>query len=69
MTTAARVMCFLLALAGVLAHAQISSFQHIILVIQENRTPDNLFQGLHIIHTLQHESHKVPVQHRDQELA
>jgi phospholipase C len=26
--------------------AQISSFQHIILVIQENRTPDNLFQGL-----------------------
>jgi hypothetical protein len=28
------------------ASAQISSFQHIILVIQENRTPDNLFQGL-----------------------
>ena len=26
--------------------AQITSFQHIILVIQENRTPDNLFQGL-----------------------
>jgi len=26
--------------------AQISSFKHIIVVIQENRTPDNLFQGL-----------------------
>jgi phospholipase C len=28
------------------ASAQISSFQHIIIVIQENRSPDNLFQGL-----------------------
>jgi hypothetical protein len=28
------------------ASAQISSFQHIILVIQENRTPDNLFHEL-----------------------
>jgi phospholipase C len=28
------------------ASAQIAAFQHIILVIQENRTPDNLFQGL-----------------------
>jgi phospholipase C len=28
------------------ASAQILSFKHIILVIQENRTPDNLFQGL-----------------------
>jgi phospholipase C len=28
------------------AAAQISSFQHIILIIQENRTPDNMFQGL-----------------------
>jgi phospholipase C len=28
------------------AGAQISSFTHIILVIQENRTPDNLFYGL-----------------------
>jgi phospholipase C len=26
--------------------AQIISFQHIIVVVQENRTPDNLFQGL-----------------------
>ena len=28
------------------AHAQISSFSHIVIVVQENRTPDNLFQGL-----------------------
>jgi phospholipase C len=28
------------------ASAQISSFQHIIIAIQENRTPDNMFQGL-----------------------
>ena len=28
------------------ASAQITSFQRIILVVQENRTPDNLFQGL-----------------------
>ncbi len=29
-----------------LSAAQISSFTHVIIVIQENRTPDNLFQGL-----------------------
>jgi phospholipase C len=28
------------------ASAQISSFQHIVVIFQENRTPDNLFQGL-----------------------
>ena len=28
------------------AHAQIVSFQHIVVIVQENRTPDNLFQGL-----------------------
>ena len=28
------------------ASAQITSFQHVIVVIQENRTPDNFFQGL-----------------------
>jgi phospholipase C len=36
----------LLALAGSAAQAQISHFQHIVIVFQENRTPDNLFQGL-----------------------
>jgi phospholipase C len=29
-----------------LAYAQISSFQHVVIIVQENRTPDNLFQGL-----------------------
>ncbi len=29
-----------------LAQAQITSFQHIVVIVQENRTPDNLFQGL-----------------------
>lgn len=29
-----------------LAHAQVSSFTHIVVIVQENRTPDNLFQGL-----------------------
>ena len=28
------------------AHAQIARFEHVIIVFQENRTPDNLFQGL-----------------------
>jgi len=37
----------LLLLFGILlAHAQISSFKHVIVIVQENRTPDNLFQGL-----------------------
>ena len=36
----------LFVLASTLTHAQISSFKHIIVVFQENRTPDNLFQGL-----------------------
>ncbi len=31
---------------GTITQAQISSFQHVVFVIQENRTPDNLFQGL-----------------------
>jgi phospholipase C len=30
----------------VLAQAQISNFQHIVVIVQENRTPDNLFYGL-----------------------
>ena len=28
------------------ANAQIPQFQHIVVIVQENRTPDNLFQGL-----------------------
>lgn len=41
------VLCLPLLLAALTpAHAQISSFKHIIIVVQENRTPDNLFYGL-----------------------
>src|SRR6266436_9119512 len=36
----------LLLFGTLLAHSQISSFKHIIVIVQENRTPDNLFQGL-----------------------
>ena len=36
----------LLLFGTLLAHAQISSFNHVIVIVQENRTPDNLFQGL-----------------------
>lgn len=28
------------------AQCQIASFQHVVVIVQENRTPDNLFQGL-----------------------
>lgn len=37
----------LLTISGtVVSHAQIASFEHVIVVFQENRTPDNLFHGL-----------------------
>ena len=36
----------LLLFGTLLAHAQISNFKHVIVIFQENRTPDNLFQGL-----------------------
>jgi phospholipase C len=38
---------FLLSYGSVLAvDAQIARFQHVVVIVQENRTPDNLFQGL-----------------------
>ncbi|MGA2267271.1 MAG: alkaline phosphatase family protein [Bryobacteraceae bacterium] len=37
---------FLVWLATCAASAQISTFQHVVVIFQENRTPDNLFQGL-----------------------
>jgi phospholipase C len=38
----------LVALLGAMAHAQFpSQIQHVVIIFQENRTPDNLFQGLH----------------------
>ena len=42
----AKVIGLLALLGAVLAHAQLPTFQHVILVIQENRTPDNLFGGI-----------------------
>src|SRR5580698_7872226 len=33
-------------LGMVLAHAETPTFQHVIIIVQENRTPDNLFYGL-----------------------
>jgi phospholipase C len=38
-----RCVLLLFILASTLAFAQITQFQHVIIVIQENRTPDNLF--------------------------
>lgn len=40
-----RVFLVAIILSG-FAYAQIPSFRHVVLIIQENRTPDNLFQGL-----------------------
>jgi phospholipase C len=39
-----RLVVSCLAIAA--ANAQIASFQHVVVIVQENRTPDNLFQGL-----------------------
>jgi phospholipase C len=44
MRTIVKGLFLLAALAATLVHAQISQIQHVIVVIQENRTPDNLFQ-------------------------
>jgi phospholipase C len=41
-----RTLLLVSSLAVAAAHAQISQFQHIIVVFQENRTPDNLFYAL-----------------------
>ena len=40
------VLLALAATGPVMIQAQISNFQHIVIIFQENRTPDNLFQGL-----------------------
>ena len=44
MKLVAKSLFLLVSLAAILADAQ--SFQHIVVIVQENRTPDNLFQGL-----------------------
>ena len=40
------LLLFLIGMAAASTQAQISRFRHIVVVVQENRTPDNLFQGL-----------------------
>jgi phospholipase C len=46
-TSMVKALVLLAASAGaVFTQAQISEFQHIVIIDQENRTPDNLFQGL-----------------------
>jgi phospholipase C len=40
------VACLLLLTTRQIAVAHITTFKHIVVVVQENRTPDNLFQGL-----------------------
>ena len=42
----ASIVAVLAWLAALPLQAQIPQFQHIIVVVQENRTPDNMFQGL-----------------------
>ena len=46
MRLAARWLLLLGAVAAATAQAQISHFKHVVVIFQENRTPDNLFQGL-----------------------
>jgi phospholipase C len=46
MKLASALALFLVVLGAVAAPAQISNFKHVVVVVQENRTPDNLFQGL-----------------------
>jgi phospholipase C len=41
-----KLVLLLLALSAVAGYAQTPKFQHVVVVLQENRTPDNLFQGL-----------------------
>jgi len=45
MNTAAKTF-FSICLGACTAGAQISAFQHVVVIFQENRTPDNVFQGL-----------------------
>ena len=45
-TTAAVLVCFLSVSGSTLAQTILPRFEHIVVVVQENRTPDDLFQGL-----------------------
>src|SRR5208283_1313197 len=47
MRLASRLLLFLLAVAATgYAQFSIPTFKHVVVIVQENRTPDNLFQGL-----------------------
>ena len=47
MRFASRLLFFLVVIAAaVTAQTQLSNFKHVVVIVQENRTPDNLFQGL-----------------------
>ena len=46
MKFAEKILVLLVVTHTVLLHAQIRNFGHIVVIVQENRTPDNLFQGL-----------------------
>src|SRR3984957_17073520 len=46
MKTTCRFLFLLIGMATVAAQAQHLNFKHVIVIVQENRTPDNLFQGL-----------------------
>ncbi len=47
MRLASRLLFFpLMIAAAVTAQAQLFNFKHVVVIVQENRTPDNLFQGL-----------------------
>ncbi|HXM21311.1 MAG TPA: alkaline phosphatase family protein [Terriglobales bacterium] len=44
MKLAAKTLLFLTSLGATFAYAQNTKFQHVVVIVQENRTPDNLFQ-------------------------
>jgi phospholipase C len=46
MRFAFKVLLLALGIVPLTAHAQILNFKHVVVIFQENRTPDNLFQGL-----------------------
>ena len=46
MTRVALISSLFLSVTAVTLNAQVPHFQHIVVIVQENRTPDNMFQGL-----------------------
>ncbi len=46
MKTTCSLLFLLIGMASVAAQAQHLNFKHVVVIVQENRTPDNLFQGL-----------------------